>query len=59
MIDEQKKTKGEALISTVLFDNTCEVIHDRVNVRNNVGLDPNWKQRIDEDFSKRTKGDES
>jgi len=33
MIDKQKKTEGEALVSTVLFDNTCEVIHDRVNVQ--------------------------
>ena len=27
MIEKQKKTEGEALISTVLFDNTSEVIH--------------------------------
>ena len=33
MIEKQKKADGEALISTVLFDNTSEVIHDRVNVR--------------------------
>ena len=33
MIEKQKKTEGEALISTVLFDNTSEVIHDRVDVR--------------------------
>ncbi len=32
MIDKQKRTKGEALISTVLFDNQSEVIHDRVNL---------------------------
>ena len=34
MIEKQKKTEGEALISTVLFDNTSEVIHDRVSVQN-------------------------
>ena len=33
MIEKQRKADGEALISTVLFDNTSEVIHDRVNVR--------------------------
>lgn len=30
MIEKQKKEPGEALISTVLFDNTTQVIHDRV-----------------------------
>ena len=30
MIEKQRKEKGEALISTVLFDNVSEVIHDRV-----------------------------
>ena len=34
MIEKQKKTEGEALISTVLFDNTSEVIHDRMSVQN-------------------------
>ncbi len=33
MIERQKKADGEALLSTVLFDNTSEVLHDRVNVR--------------------------
>ncbi len=33
MIEKQKKANGKALISTVLFDNTSEVIHDRVSVR--------------------------
>ena len=33
MIAKQKKAGGEALISTVLFDNHSEVIHDRVNIR--------------------------
>ena len=30
MVEKQKKEPGEAYISTVLFDNTSEVIHDRV-----------------------------
>ena len=30
MIDKQRKEPGEAIVSTVLFDNECEVIHDRV-----------------------------
>ena len=34
MIEKQKKTEGEAYVSTVLFDNTSEVIHDRVDIRN-------------------------
>ena len=33
MIEKQKREAGEALISTVLFDNDCEVIHDRVDVQ--------------------------
>lgn len=34
MIEKQKNEDGEALISTVLFDNVSEVIHDRVRVQN-------------------------
>ena len=30
MIAKQKKEKGEAYVSTVLFDDRCEVLHDRV-----------------------------
>ena len=33
MIEKQKKEPGEALVSTVLFDNETEVIHDRVDLR--------------------------
>ena len=33
MIEKQKKAPGEAMISTILFDNVSEVIHDRVNVQ--------------------------
>ena len=32
MLQKQKKAKGEALISTILFDDVSEVLHDRVNV---------------------------
>ena len=32
MIEKQKQEPGEALISTVLFDNETEVIHDRVDL---------------------------
>ena len=33
MIEKQKRENGEALISTVLFDNVSAVIHDRVPVQ--------------------------
>ena len=33
MIQKQKKENGEALVSTVLFDNYSEVIHDRVDIQ--------------------------
>ena len=33
MIDKQKREPGEAYVSTVLFDNVSEVIHDRVDIR--------------------------
>ena len=33
MIEKQKKEPGEALVSTVLFDNESEVIHDRVDIQ--------------------------
>lgn len=46
MIEKQKRAEGEALISTVLFDNTSEVIHDRVNVRD-------IKPMTDEDYTVR------
>lgn len=32
MIEKQRKEEGEAYISTVLFDNRCEVLYDRVPV---------------------------
>ena len=33
MIKKQKGEPGEALVSTVLFDNETQVIHDRVDIR--------------------------
>ena len=33
MIERQRKEPGEALVSTVLFSNTSQVIHDRVDIR--------------------------
>ena len=33
MLQKQKKAGGKALVSTVLFDNSSEVIHDRVDIR--------------------------
>ena len=33
MIEKQKAQPGEVLVSTVLFDNEREVIHDRVNIQ--------------------------
>jgi len=33
MIEKQRHQSGEALVSTVLFDNVSEVIHDRVDLQ--------------------------
>ena len=33
MIEKQKKEPGQALVSTVLFDNETQVIHDRVDLQ--------------------------
>ena len=33
MIEKQKAESGEAYVSTVLFDNVSEVIHDRVDIQ--------------------------
>ena len=30
MLEKQRKEPGDAVVSTVLFDNETEVIHDRV-----------------------------
>lgn len=33
MIEKQKKEEGEAFITTVLFDNKYELLHDRINIK--------------------------
>ncbi|MDY3079276.1 MAG: hypothetical protein SOR56_03595 [Oscillospiraceae bacterium] len=33
MIEKQKNEEGDACVSTILFDNYIEVIHDRVDIR--------------------------
>ena len=32
MMEKQKKNSEKAYVSTVLFDDTCEVLHDRVSI---------------------------
>ena len=32
LIEKQKKEEGEAFVSTVLFDDRCEVLHDRMRL---------------------------
>lgn len=34
LIEKQKKEEGNAIVSTVFFDDVCEVIHDRVDIGN-------------------------
>ena len=34
LIEKQKKTEGKCYVSTVLFDNECKVLHDRVKLEN-------------------------
>lgn len=33
LIEKQKREEGEVILSTVLFDHACQVLHDRVNLR--------------------------
>lgn len=33
MIKKQKKSNKEALVTTILFDNNFEVLHDRINIK--------------------------
>ena len=37
MLEKQKKEQGEAVITTVLFDDKYELLHDRINIR---GIEP-------------------
>lgn len=32
LIEKQKQVKGKCLVTTVLFDSTCELLHDRVEL---------------------------
>lgn len=32
MLEKQRKEEGDAVVSTVLFDNECEVLHDRIPI---------------------------
>ena len=34
LIDKQKMTEGKCYVSTVLFDDECKVLHDRVKLEN-------------------------
>ncbi len=43
LIEKQKKQDGKCCVSTVLFDNTSEVIHDRIDLEN-------IKPMTDEDY---------
>lgn len=38
-IERQKKESGDALLTTVLFDNEYEVLHDRINIKDIKPLD--------------------
>ena len=40
MLEKQRKEEGEALVSTVLFDDVCEVIHDREDIKEVSKLTP-------------------
>lgn len=33
LLEKQKKEEGEAIITTVLFDDNYELLHDRINIR--------------------------
>lgn len=33
MLEKQRKEPGEAVVSTVLFDNEIEVVHDRIEIK--------------------------
>ena len=37
MLEKQKKEEGQAIITTVLFDNKYELLHDRINIK---GISP-------------------
>src|SRR5674476_752243 len=33
LLEEQRNVKGEATVTTVLFDNSYELLHDRINIK--------------------------
>jgi len=33
MINKQQKEPGEAIVTTVLFDDNYELLHDRINIK--------------------------
>ena len=33
MLEKQKNEVGEAFVTTVLFDNNYEILHDRMNIK--------------------------
>ena len=46
MIDKQKKLDGECYVTTILFDNAAETLHDRVNLND-------IKRMTDQDYTVR------
>ena len=46
MLEKQRKKPGDAVISTVLFDNETEVIHDRAAIADVPNLTDKEKQRV-------------
>lgn len=46
MLEKQRKEPGDAVISTVLFDNETEVIHDRAAIADVPNLTDKEKQRF-------------
>jgi len=33
MLEKQKVAQGEAIVSTILFDDSCEILHDRLDIK--------------------------
>lgn len=42
MLEKQKEVKGEAVVTTVLFDNEYELLHDRIKLN---GIEPMTKKQ--------------
>lgn len=41
MLEKQKSAPGQAIVSTVLFDDSCEVLHDRFDIKTVVPMSDN------------------